>query len=148
MGQAVKRIDSLDPGDLGVRVPGGLQVQVMHPVTGQRQDRPVRCPWCQGGTDLLLRTGPRDATVICDQGHAWTDIGVRTAAVPQLHALARHGGVPIAAPVLIPQTASGVWLWLLPDAEAPGAGGEDLPVTEAPDTAPGYCWTAARPGGA
>lgn len=47
MTQPQRWLDTLDPHDLTITVPGGLVVRVMPPVTWQELDRPVACPWCR-----------------------------------------------------------------------------------------------------
>lgn len=138
-------IDTLDPADLSVSVPGGLLVQVMHPQTMTWQERPVRCPWCQNTTGLHLRTAARDATLLCEQGHAWTDTAVLTAAVRQLHALDRQSRLTT-APVRVPRTENGVWLWLVPRRQPLGSGGPDLPEAEpGPGTSSVLCGAERLP---
>lgn len=132
-------LDSLAPQRLSVPVPGGLTVRTMAPPTWRDVDRPVVCPWCRTTTGLTLRTGPRYAGILCSEGHAWTDTAVLAAVVPQLYVLGQHdGGLPAAAPVQVPATSSGVWLWLLPGTDAPGTAGP--PAT---DSGPGIL--TARP---
>lgn len=133
--QSQRWIDSLDPGHLTVEIKAGLTMQVTHPETSKKHEQPVACPWCHTTVGLTLRTGARDAVIRCAQNHAWADSGLPTAAVRQLYALSKRGSIPADAPLRIPKTVEGTWLWLFPGSDVPGrpnAQASPLPVVGFP----------------